>query len=128
MRWKVSDFLLVSDAFFDKSINLFLVVLNVINCEYFTFCVATEQSKVLISLTRYLLVDPTHDPSSLALLRQLNIALDLLYDFNQVNFFGGDNVSDIGVDGGVLLKDFLVLEVDSLVSLVFTVLLNGLEA
>lgn len=59
-----------------------------------------------------MIIDPAHNGCSLALLRELYVALHLLNDLHHVNLLGGDDVADIGVDDCIFLEDLLALEVD----------------
>ena len=75
-----------------------------------------------------MLVDAAHDSGAVALLRELDVALDLLDDLHHVDLLRGNDVADVGIDDCVLLEDLLALEVDGLEPLVLRVLVEGLEA
>jgi hypothetical protein len=74
------------------------------------------------------LIHPAHNGSALALLRQLDVALDLLDDLHHVDLLRGNDIADVGVDHCILLEDLLALEVDRLHPLVLRVLVQRLKA
>lgn len=75
-----------------------------------------------------MLVDPGHDGRALALVGELNVALDFFDDLDHVYLLGGDDVADVGVDDRIFLEDLLVFEVDGLLPLVLRVVVQRLEA
>ncbi len=127
-RGDVPHFLLIPDALFQKSIDLLLVILDVVDGEDLAFGVPAEEPQVLVSLVHEMLVDFGHDDGALALVGELDVALDLLDDLHHIDLLSRDNVADVGVDDRIFFEYLHVLEVDRLLLLVAGVLVQVLEA
>jgi len=80
--WQISYFFLKPNALFDKRVNLFLIILNIVNGEYFALCVAAKEPQVFVSFGGQMLIDLVHDGGSLALLRKKDVAFYFLDDLD----------------------------------------------
>lgn len=73
-------------------------------------------------------IDSRHDGSPIALLGQLDVALDLLNDLHHIYLLSGDDISNVGVNHHIFFINFLVFKLNCLMLLVFTVLVQCLKA
>lgn len=125
--WNIANFFLETYAFLNELVNLFLIVLDVIDCEYFTLGITTQQPQVLVCFGSEVFVDLVHYGGALALFGQKDIALDFLNNFYKVDLLGRDNVSDVGIDYGFFFEYLLKLEIDGFLFFILGVVLDGIE-
>ena len=68
-----------------------------------------------------MLIDFRHDDSTLALMREFDVALYFLDNFYHIDLLCGYDIADVSIDDGILFKDLHVLEIYRLLLLVASV-------